>query len=142
MFCEGVQHYQRFCLSHLSCVKMAAFHFYLQSGKQRKVGWVGNDSLVVFGKRSMVGKGYVRRYVFIMQQPVPLSPKCGPKSPHTLTQSPKNMTVVCRIDCLAGQDEFFSDDSIPNQVKLNWSSSIPSPLLRIFVLLVHILSSF
>jgi hypothetical protein len=31
-------------LDHLSCVKMTAFQFYLQSGKQRKVEWVGDDS--------------------------------------------------------------------------------------------------
>jgi hypothetical protein len=30
---------------------MAAFQFYLQSGKQRKVGWVGNDSHIVFGQK-------------------------------------------------------------------------------------------
>jgi hypothetical protein len=30
---------------------MVAFQFYLQSGKQRKVGWVGDDSHVVFGKK-------------------------------------------------------------------------------------------
>jgi hypothetical protein len=36
---------------------MTAFQFYLQSEKQRKVGLVGNDSLVVFGKKnSMVKK--------------------------------------------------------------------------------------
>jgi hypothetical protein len=44
---------------------MAAFQFYLQSGKQRKgtlgqvkqVGWVGNDSHVVFGKKFHGEKG-------------------------------------------------------------------------------------
>jgi hypothetical protein len=30
---------------------MAAFQFYLQSGKQRKVGWVGDDSHVAFGQK-------------------------------------------------------------------------------------------
>jgi hypothetical protein len=49
VFCEGVQHHLRFYLDHLSCVKMAAFQFYHQSGKQRKVRWVGGDSCVVFG---------------------------------------------------------------------------------------------
>jgi hypothetical protein len=33
VFCESVQHRLRFCLNHLNCVKMAAFPFYLQSGK-------------------------------------------------------------------------------------------------------------
>jgi hypothetical protein len=37
-------------LDHLSYVKMAAFQFYLQSGKQRKVGWVEDGSHIVFGK--------------------------------------------------------------------------------------------
>jgi hypothetical protein len=36
---------------------MAAFQFYLQSRKERKVGWVGDDSHVVFGKKnSLVNK--------------------------------------------------------------------------------------
>jgi hypothetical protein len=30
VFCKGIQHRLRFCLDHLSCVKMAAFQFYLQ----------------------------------------------------------------------------------------------------------------
>jgi hypothetical protein len=35
--CDGVQHHLQFCLVHLSCVKMAAFQFYLQSGKQKSM---------------------------------------------------------------------------------------------------------
>jgi hypothetical protein len=50
MFCEGVRHLLRFFLDHLSCVNMAAFQFYLQSGRQRKAEWVEDDSHVVFGK--------------------------------------------------------------------------------------------
>jgi hypothetical protein len=40
LFCEGVQHLLRFCLDHLNNVQMVAFQFYLQSRKQREVGWV------------------------------------------------------------------------------------------------------
>jgi hypothetical protein len=35
VFCKSVQHRPRFCLGHLNCVQMSAFHFYLQSGKQQ-----------------------------------------------------------------------------------------------------------
>jgi hypothetical protein len=35
---------------------MATFQFYLQSGTQRIVGWVGNDSRVVFGQNFPAGK--------------------------------------------------------------------------------------
>jgi hypothetical protein len=49
--CEGVQHRWRFCLHYLNCVKMAGFQFYLQSRKQREVGWVGDDNHVVFGQK-------------------------------------------------------------------------------------------
>jgi hypothetical protein len=38
MFSEGVQKCPRFCLDYLNCVKMAAFKFNLQSGKQKS--WV------------------------------------------------------------------------------------------------------
>jgi hypothetical protein len=52
--CVSVQHRLRFCLD---CVKMAIFQFYLQSEKQRKVGWVGDDSHVAFGKKFPGKKG-------------------------------------------------------------------------------------
>jgi hypothetical protein len=38
---------------------MAAFQFYLQLGKQRKVGWVGDDSHVLFSKKFPAEKGSV-----------------------------------------------------------------------------------
>jgi hypothetical protein len=51
VFCEDIQHRLRFCLDHLICAKISAFQFYFKSGKQRKVGCVGDDSHVVFGKK-------------------------------------------------------------------------------------------
>jgi hypothetical protein len=54
---------------------MVAFQFYLQSGKQRKVGWVGDNNHVVYGKKFPGGNSSVRQCVVVMQQPVPLSPK-------------------------------------------------------------------
>jgi hypothetical protein len=48
VFSEGVQHRLRFCLDHFNCVKMAAFHFYLQSVKQRKVGCLTTDAFAGF----------------------------------------------------------------------------------------------
>jgi hypothetical protein len=48
---------------------MAAFQFYLQSEKQRKIGWV-NGSHVVFGQKFMVKKGGLRQCIVVMQQPV------------------------------------------------------------------------
>jgi hypothetical protein len=57
MFCEGLQHRLRFYLDHLNCVKIAAFQFYLQSGKQRKVGWEGDDNHVVFGLKFIASCG-------------------------------------------------------------------------------------
>jgi hypothetical protein len=35
MFCEGVQHFLWFCLDHLSCVRMAAFQFYVQLREEK-----------------------------------------------------------------------------------------------------------
>jgi hypothetical protein len=112
VFCESVQHRLRFCLDHLNCVKMAAFQFYLLSGKQRTVKWVGNDSHVVFGYKFFDERESVRRCVIVMQQPVLLSPKFGAKSSHIFTQSPLNVTVVCGIDCLAYQGEPFVNNSL------------------------------
>jgi hypothetical protein len=57
----------RFCLDHLKFVQMAAFLFYLQSGKQRKVGRVGDNSHVASGKKFPREKGSVRRCVLVMQ---------------------------------------------------------------------------
>jgi hypothetical protein len=47
VFCEGVQHPLRFRLDHLCCVKMPAFQFSFQSGKQRKVECVRDNLHVV-----------------------------------------------------------------------------------------------
>jgi hypothetical protein len=49
--CDGVQQRLGFCLDQLNCVKMAALQFYLQSGKENKVGWVGEVGHVVFGPK-------------------------------------------------------------------------------------------
>jgi hypothetical protein len=86
MYCEGIQHRLRFCLKHLNYVKMVAFKFYLQLGKQRKVEWV-RDNNQVFGEKFPGEKGSVRRCVVMMQQPVLLLPKFGAKSSHIFMQS-------------------------------------------------------
>jgi hypothetical protein len=49
VFSEGVQRRLRFCLDHPNYLKMAAFQFYLQSGKQRKVG--GMIVMLYFGQK-------------------------------------------------------------------------------------------
>jgi hypothetical protein len=36
IFCDSVQLWMKFCLDHVSCVKMVAFRFYLQFGKQKE----------------------------------------------------------------------------------------------------------
>jgi hypothetical protein len=69
LLCESVQHRLRFCLDHLSCIKMAAFvYFYILSSlrKQRKVGWVEDGSHVVFYKKFPGKKGSVRQCVVVM----------------------------------------------------------------------------
>jgi hypothetical protein len=57
--------------------------------RERKVGWVEDDSQTVLGKTFHGGKkGSVRRFVVMMQQPVLISPKFGAKSSQIFTQSP------------------------------------------------------
>jgi hypothetical protein len=87
-FCKGVQHCLQFCLDHLSCVKLVAFQFYLQSGKQRKVEWFGVNSHVVFGQNFPGEKGNVRQCIVLMQQTVLLLPNFGAKSSYIFMQSP------------------------------------------------------
>jgi hypothetical protein len=67
---------------------MATFQFYLQSGKQRKVGWVGDDSRVVFGQKFPGEKGSVIQCIVMMQQSVPLLPEFSAKSSHIFMQLP------------------------------------------------------
>jgi hypothetical protein len=67
---------------------MAAFQFYLQSGKQRKVGLVGEDSHDVSGKKFTGEKGSVRRCVVVIQQAVLSLPKFGATYSHIFVQSP------------------------------------------------------
>jgi hypothetical protein len=66
---------------------MAAFQLYLQRGKQRKVGSVGDESHV-FEKKFPNEKGNVIRCVVVMQQPAILSPNFGEKCSHFFKQSP------------------------------------------------------
>jgi hypothetical protein len=74
VFCEGIQYRLRFCLDHLSCVKMTVSLFHLQL-KNRKVVCLGDDSHV-FGEKKFIGeKRSVRKCVVEIQQPVNLSSK-------------------------------------------------------------------
>jgi hypothetical protein len=76
------------CLDCLICVKMAAFQLYCQPGKQRKVGWAGDDSHVVFSKKNSLVKKEVWECVVVMQQLVLLLSKFGMKSLHIFMHSP------------------------------------------------------
>jgi hypothetical protein len=68
--------------------KWCLFSFIFNRGKRKKVGWVGDGSHVVFGKKFRDEKGSMRLCVVVMQQLVLLSPKLGAKSSHIFTQSP------------------------------------------------------
>jgi hypothetical protein len=82
---------------------MTAFQFYLQLRNQRKAGWMGDDSYVVFGKKKSPGeKGSVRWCVVMMQKPVILLPKSGAKSSHFSRTSHKtSQQYAGGIDCLS-----------------------------------------
>jgi hypothetical protein len=54
VFFDGVQHHLQFCLDHLNCAVMEAYQFYLQSGKQRKVGCVRMKVMLFLVKNSLV----------------------------------------------------------------------------------------
>jgi hypothetical protein len=53
-----------------------------------------------------------------MQPTFPMSPHFRDQSLHIYTNFPENITVVCRIDCFAYQDEFFINNSL--DVKENY----------------------
>jgi hypothetical protein len=65
--------------------KWRAFSFIFDWGN-RKVGWVGIDSYVVFGQKFPGEERSVRQCVFMMPQPVLLSPKFMVKSSHNFMQ--------------------------------------------------------
>jgi hypothetical protein len=68
----------------------------------RKVGWMEDDSHVVFGQKFPGEKGSVRLCISMMQQSVVLSPEFWDRVfSHIFTHSHRKMSVVCRIDCLA-----------------------------------------
>jgi hypothetical protein len=79
VFCEGGLHCLRFCISHLSCVKMAAFRFFsiteteVARGQVRGMDWVGDNSHVASGQKFPSEKESVRQCIVVMQQPVILS---------------------------------------------------------------------
>jgi hypothetical protein len=57
-------------------------------GKQRKVGWVWDDSYAVFGKKFPGEKGSMRQCIVMMQQPFLLLPQFGMKFSQIFTQAP------------------------------------------------------
>jgi hypothetical protein len=89
MFSEGVQHSPRFCLDHANCINVAAFYFYLQLWKWRKLWRVGKYSHVVFGKKNPWRK---RKYETMRRLDATASyfvAKFGAKSSQIFTQSSK-----------------------------------------------------
>jgi hypothetical protein len=70
---------------------------------------MGDNSHVAFGSNLPGEKGSVGLCVVVTLQKVLLSSNFGAKSSHIFTQSQLNFTVVCGIDCLACQGEFFMD---------------------------------
>jgi hypothetical protein len=95
---------------------------YLQLGKQRNVGWVLDDSHVVFGQKFRVEKGSMRWCVVVIKQKVLLSPKFTAMSSHIFMQSPLNVTAVCGVDCLACQDKFFVNITL--DIKENYEHAL------------------
>jgi hypothetical protein len=65
LFREDVHHRLRFCLDRLSCVKMADFRFYLQTGKVWKVGWVGTTVVLFLFKNMLVRCRYAISRSFV-----------------------------------------------------------------------------
>jgi hypothetical protein len=75
------------------------FSFIFSRGN-RKVGWVGDDSHIIFGQR-IPGEKRIVRWCVVLHQPVLLLSKVWDA-----------VTVVFRIDCLVCQDEFFVNNPI------------------------------
>jgi hypothetical protein len=59
----------------------------MKRGEVRHVGWVGDYSHVVFGKKFPGEKGIMRQSIVMIQQLFILSPKFGAKSSHIFTKS-------------------------------------------------------
>jgi hypothetical protein len=72
---------------------MAASQFYLQSVKQREVGWVVDDIRVVFAQK-LSGEKEVHCHDATV---VLLSPKFGVKSSHICTPSPEHITKYAEL---------------------------------------------
>jgi hypothetical protein len=72
---------------------------------------VETTAMLIFVKKNPGDMWRLRRCAIVMQQPVLLSPKFGTKSSHNFTHLPWNVTIVCGINCLACQDNFFVNSS-------------------------------
>jgi hypothetical protein len=77
---------------------------------------LGTTVVLFLAKNFLVKKRNVRRCIIAVQQPVFFCQSSG-RSLHTFSYS-HNVRKVCRIDCLATQDEFFVN--IPFYVKENY----------------------
>jgi hypothetical protein len=96
----------------LELCQMAAFQFYLQSGKQRKVGWVGDGSHIIFGHKIPWWK---RECETVQCRDVTAIFLCEFFAQcHAVAVK---VTVVCGSDCFSCQDEFLMNN--PLDVKWN-----------------------
>jgi hypothetical protein len=84
---------------------MAAFQFYVQSVKRRNVGWVEDDIYIVFRLKFPDEKGSVRR-CFVVKVRAEVFAQS-----HAVAVK-QNVTVVCGIDCLVYQEEFFVNNPL------------------------------
>jgi hypothetical protein len=84
-------------------------------GEQEKSRVGGGWQSYCFWSKIPSERGSVREYVVVMQQPVLLSPKFGTKSLHIFTRLTWNVRVVCGIDCLAYQHEFFVNNPLDDK---------------------------
>jgi hypothetical protein len=69
----------------------------------------GYDSHNV-GKKSLGGKGTMRKCLVLLQQSVSLALRLERKSSHIFTQSPYKVKTVGGSDSLAYHDEFFANN--------------------------------
>jgi hypothetical protein len=109
VFWEGVLHSLRVCLDRLSCVKMAAFQYYLQSGKQKSRVSRGRHSCCFWSKilwrkrmcetlrcRDETSSSFVAKV-------------CGEVFAYFHSVTLKRHSS-CGIDCLVCQDELCQND--------------------------------
>jgi hypothetical protein len=129
----SVRVFSAFCLVHVSCVKIVALQFLSSIAVTEKYRVGGGRQSCCFWSKIPWWKRKCKTARCRDTTASSFAVKVlGRILPHIFTQSPQNVTIVCRIDCLPYQDEFFINNPLYVKENDEHAPDFPLQLSRFF----------